>query len=207
MAYWTEIYQRHFQSYFHKPFDIQVFNGPDNFSLKLAKYDLVSQSLHISGAAQMPKVQRRGLAKPNVFASIGLADKLIQKEEEDFGEVILVSDTPDPCVPVLLVNSLFFILQNGIALGSRFSIGGIDRMMPVFSKQFNKSALYFTLASDEREQFNKVRRGEEFGRVYQAYFITAEEDRYLADYGPDEFEKRFNELGDKRDQLHRPSCV
>jgi hypothetical protein len=186
--FWTDVYQEHFQRHFKKPFDIKVYHDAANFALKLATYDWA-------------------LRNRTLYASIGLADKLAKDEEADFGEVILVADTPDPCIPVLFVNALFFILQNDIPLGSRFSIGGIDRMMPAFSKEFQKTALYFTLAPDENEKFNKVRRGEEFGRVYQAFFIMAAEDQYLADYGPEEFEKRFKEIGDKRDQLHRPSCV
>jgi hypothetical protein len=186
--FWTDVYQQHFQRHFKKPFDIKVYHDSANFALKLATYDWA-------------------LRNRTLYASIGLADKLAEDEEADFGEVILVADVPDPCVPVLLVNALFFILQNDIPLGSRFSIGGIDRMMPVFSKEFHKTALYFMLASDENEKFNKVRRGDEFGRVYQAYFITAEEDRYLADYGPDEFEKQFEELSDQHDRLQRRSCV
>jgi hypothetical protein len=186
--FWTDVYQQHFQRHFKKPFEIKVYHDSANFALKLATYDWA-------------------LRNRTLYASIGLADKLAADDEADFGEVILVSDAPDPCVPVLLVNALFFILQNDIPLGSRFSIGGIDRMMPIFSKHFQKTALYVTLASDESEKFNKVRRGQEFGRVYQAYFITAEEDQYLTDYGPDQFEKSFEKLGEKRDQLRRSSCV
>jgi hypothetical protein len=187
-AYWTDIYEQHFQRHFKKPFDIKVFQGPANAALKLGTYDWA-------------------LGNRILYASIGLSDKLIQKEEEDFGEVMLVTDARDKEVPALFVNALFFILQHDIPLGSRFAIGGIGQMQPAFAKRVHKTALYFMLASDDDEKFNKVRRGDEFGRVYQAFFITAEEDRYLADYGPDEFEKRFEKLGDQRDRLVRPSCV
>ena len=186
--FWTDIYQQHFQRHFQKPFDIKVYHDSADFAVKLATYDWA-------------------LRNRTIHASIGLADKLAQDEEADFGEVILVADAPDPAIPLLFINALFFILQNGIPLGSRFSIGGIEQVQPAFAKRFQKTALYFTLASDESEKFNKVRRGEEFGRVYQAYFITAEEDKYLEEYGPDEFDKRFEKLGEQRDRLHRPSCV
>ena len=185
---WRDIYQQHFQKYFKKPFDIKVYNDAGRFGLKLAMHDCALPGFH-------------------VYATMGLADRLAENEEDDFGEVILLADVPDTEVPALFVNALFFILQNGIPLGSRFAIGGIPQMQPAFAKRHGKTALYFTLADDEDEHFNKVRRGETFGRVYQAYFITADEDEYLAAYGPDEFDKRFEKLGEARQKLRRASCL
>jgi len=172
-AMWTEIYQDHFQAAFAKPFDIQIFHGPEGFSLKLATHDWAM----------------RGFA---VYASMGLADTLLRNEEEDFGEVILFSDVRDKVVPQLFVEALFFILRNAIPLGSRFSIG-FGQRQTAFAERFGKTALYFTRPAlpDAKETFDKVRRGENFGRVYQAFFITAEEDEFLDKQGADAFEQEF----------------
>lgn len=186
--FWSDIYFEHFQRHFKKPFDVQTFHDANGFGLKLATYDLA-------------------LANRRVYASIGLADKLADQDEEDFGEAFLVTDGPDPVVPATFVHTLFFILQHAIPLGSRFAIGGVEHTQPAFAKRHGKSALYFALARDESERFNKVRRGDEFGRVYQAFFITPEEDDYLNEYGPDEFEKLFDKLNHKQDSLGRRSCV
>jgi|ERR1019366_9028100 hypothetical protein len=186
--FWIDVYQRHFQKHFQKPFDVQVYHDARGFGLKVATFDWA-------------------LRNRRVYASIGLADKLVEHDEEEFGEVILIADVPDKEVPLLFVNALFFVLQNDIPLGSRFSIGGIAKTQPAFAERYHKTALYFALAGEEDEHVNKVRNGADFGRVYQAHFITAEEDKYLADFGPDEFEKLFAKLGDQRDALRRESCV
>jgi antitoxin YqcF len=170
--FWTACYQAHFQRFFQKPFDIQIFHDQAGVALKIAIHDWALHGYH-------------------VLASMGLADKLADSDEDDFGEVILHSDVPDKEVPELFVNALFFILHNDIPLGSRFAIGGIAQMRPAFAERYRKTALYFTLAQDENESFNKVRNGDEFGHVYQAFFITPTEERYLDAYGPDAFEKKL----------------
>ncbi len=199
---WTDVYQAHFQKYFAKPFDIQVYHDAEGFALKLATHDLALRGF-------------------GVYASMGLADVLVRNEEEDFGEVILFTDVRDKEVPRLFVNSLFFILQNAIPLGSRFAIAFGDRNHP-FGKRYGKTALYFThpaipdsfFADDPygndkigKATFDKVRKGESFGRVYQAYFITAEEDQFVDAAGPDAFEEKlFAEPGTAL-SVRRPACI
>ena len=184
-TFWSTIYQSHFQKYFKKPFDIQVFHAPDGFSLKVATHDWALHGFR-------------------VYTSMGLADVLARNEEEDFGEVILFSDRPDKEVPQLFVKALFFILQNAIPLNSRFSIC-FDQTEPDFAERYGKAALYFTQpaipdsffpSGDGKEKigketFDKVRKGKVFGRVYQAFFITAEEDAFLDAVRPNAFEQEF----------------
>ena len=136
--------------------------------------------------------------------------------------VILYSDVLDQKVPLLFVNALFFVLHHDIPLGSRFAIGGIDEMHPAFAKHFGKTALYFTRAAEQKdapdrardkldldlkETVNKLRSGEEFGWVYQAYFISRAEDEYLEVYGADAFEDKFAEQDGDPYSVRRPSCV
>ncbi len=186
-AFWTDVYQKHFQKYFHKPFDIQIYHDQAGASLKLATYDLVLQGFR-------------------VFASMGMADRLADNEDDNFGEVVLFSDVPDNEVPAIFVNALFFILQNAIPLDSRFAVGfgaaGKD-----FANRHRKVALYFTHATGPDDKFDKVRMGETFGRVFQAYFITREEDKFLEDYGADAFEKEFFKERGGTLSVRRESCV
>jgi hypothetical protein len=176
-VFWTEIYQKHFQKYFQKPFDIQVYHDRAGFALKLATHDWA----------------RRGF---RVFTSMGMADKLVQNEEQDFGEVILFSDVPDKEIPQLFVNALFFILQQNIPLGSRFSIGFSDADRR-FTSRYGKTALYFTRTADNDEKFAAVpptlsaSEGMAPGRVFQAFFITANEVKFLEEHGADAFEPEF----------------
>jgi hypothetical protein len=188
-AFWTDIYQKHFQKYFQKPFDVQIYHDSAGSSLKLATYDLVLQSYR-------------------VYASMGLADRLSSNDGEDdnFGEVILFSDLPDKETPLLFVQALFFILQQEIPLDSRFALAfagaGGD-----FSKRYRKVAFYFTHARGPDEQFDKVRRGDTFGRVFQAFFITRAEDEFLEHNGADAFEREFFHQEGDRLSVRRRSCV
>lgn len=171
-TFWTPIYQDHFQKYFQKPFDIQVYHAPEGFALKLATHDWAKQGFR-------------------VYASMGLADVLFRNEEEEFGEVILFCDVTDKEIPLLFVNALFFILQRNIPLGSKFAIG-FGEMNREFNQRYGKSALYFSNPVDnDDETFNEVHKGETVGRVFQAYFITPLEQAFLEKQGADAFELKF----------------
>lgn len=189
---WADIYQRHFQHYFAKPFDIQIFHDPHGASLKLATYD---------GA----------LSGYRVYASMGLADRIAADAEDEgegdaFGEAILFSDVPDKEPPRLFVNALFFILHQKIPLDARFAVGFTD-LQCEFAWRYRKTAFYFTRGKGPDERFDKVRRGERFGRVFQAYFITPEEDRFLEAYGADAFEEEFAKQDGDKLSVRRQSCV
>lgn len=171
MSFRTEIYRQHFQNYFAKPFDIHVHHSPDGPGLKLALHDWALRGFR-------------------VYASMGLADILARNEESDFGEVILFTDVPDPQIPQLFINALFFILEHDISLGARFAIG-FGAIGRDFSRRYDKTAFYFTRPADDDEKFNEVRKGEAIGRVFQAFFITQAEEKFLEAHGPDVFEQEF----------------
>jgi hypothetical protein len=177
---WVERYQYHFLRHFGKPFDVQVYHDADGFSLKLATHDWAMRGFH-------------------VYASLGMADRLAREGEQAVGEVILYSDAADKEVPRLFVTTLFFILKNEIPLTTRFSVGfaGMNR---AFSKKTGKTALYFTRAFSPDGEFDKIA---ELARVYQAFFITEDEDEFLEENGAIEFEHKFwSQLGEdfKRDE-------
>jgi hypothetical protein len=183
-ASWTNLYEQHFQRHFHKPFDVQVYHDANGFSLKLATYDHVMKGFH-------------------VFASLGMADRLARDGEEAVGEVILYSDVQDAEVPRVFVNALFFILQNAIPLTTRFSIS-FEATNRQLSRRSGKSAIYFTRAFSTDGEFDRVA---ELARVYQAFFIGAEEDAFLEKEGAAAFEQKFwQQLGEdfRRDEPLRP---
>ncbi|MBI2804894.1 MAG: suppressor of fused domain protein [Planctomycetes bacterium] len=170
-AFWVDAYRQHFQHYLEKPFDIQVYHDPSGASLKLATHDWARAGFRI-------------------YASMGLADRLVLDEQDEFGEVILFSDVADREIPLLFVNALFFILQNKIPLGTRFAIG-FGAMGEGIARRHGKTALYFTRPAEGSADFAEVEKGDAIGRVFQAYFITAKEDEFLEKEGPDAFDERF----------------
>jgi hypothetical protein len=171
--FWTDTYLQHFQHYFQKPFDNQVYHDPGGSALKVATYDWA----------------RHGF---RVYASMGLADKLLQNEETAFGEVILFSDVADREIPQLFVHALFFILQHNIPLKPPFAIG-IGAMAGAFTRRYGKNALYFSGPADHDPTFGAVHQSEAVGQVFQAFFITPEEDKFLEEHGPDAFEAKFRQ--------------
>jgi Suppressor of fused protein (SUFU) len=185
--FWAETYERHFQRNFQKPFDIQVYHDADGAALKLATYDLARPGFR-------------------VYASLGLADKLTPGEDEEVGEVILFCDAPDAIVPRIFINSLFFILQQHIPLASPFAIGFGDVNHP-FYRRYRKTALYFTQPGDP-DSFDEVQNGEVVGRVFQAFFITPEEDAFLDEHGAETFEKEFRkQFGGKLTEEERAELL
>jgi hypothetical protein len=184
---WADCYQQHFQQFFNKPFDVQTYRGADRASLRLGLYDLAYRDFR-------------------VYASLGLADLL--PEGQAVGEVITVVDDPGPDVPFLLINALFFVLHKGIALDSRFTIGGIDKLRPQFAEFYDKSALYFMPAVEGfPEGFTPVPCGADEGGVYQAVFIADEEDEYIRDKGGAAFEAKIKAQTADVCRLRRLSCV
>ncbi len=141
---WARAYYWHFAKYFGKPFDVQSYQSATGIPLKLATYDLRYR-------------------KFRVYASIGLADEV----SKDVGEVILLSDDFGKDVPDLFVNSLFFILDKDIPLGSRFAVAGVDSLNPDFAEHYNKAAIYYDVADGFDEGFGRVECDGETGLVYQ----------------------------------------
>lgn len=184
---WTECYLRHFIRYLNKPFDVQTYRPDDGAGLRLATFD------------------RGPYPNYRIYASLGLADHADRLK--DRGEIILLADDPGKDVPFLFVNQLFFILDKGIPLGSRFHIGGLERLSPDFAEYFDKSAIYYAPADGFPPGFEAVECDDETGAVYQGIFISWAEQDYLNRHGPEEFEKVFRKQEDDPCSLRRPSCV
>ncbi len=170
-AFWTPIFQNHFQRFFQKPFDVQVFHSPDHYALKVATYDW-------------------GLPGFRVYASLGLADLVERSERETIGEIILCVDIADAEVQRIFVHALFTILQHDVPLDARFAIG-FAGMSPAFARRHNRTALYVTRSLKLDSRFDEIKSDDDSARVFQAFFLAPEEDEFLANQGSHEFEKRF----------------
>jgi hypothetical protein len=182
---WAKCYEQHFQHFFGKPYDIQVYRtGAD--SLRLATYDHAYPGFR-------------------AYASLGLADLL--PEGNDVGEVITVADDTGPDVPLLFANALLYVLQMKIPIGSRFTVGGVEALRPDFAEFFDKSALYFMPAEGFKEGFERVECGADEGKMYQAVFVSDEEAEYIAEKGGAAFEARVKAQNADLCRLRRLSCV
>jgi hypothetical protein len=184
---WADLYQHHFQQYFGKPFDVQRYQqDADSLALQLAVYD-------------------RPYPRYRVFASLGVCN--YRDAVQDLGEVILLADAAWRDVPMLFINSLFYVIQRRIALGSRFAIGGIDNLYPAFAEHFDKAALYYTIADGFPEGFERLAWNNEVGLVYQALLISAAEQDFIKRQGATAFEERFKAQDADLCSLRRPSCI
>lgn len=186
MTSWPDLYLRHYQRYFGKPFDVQTFHGDDGNSLRLATYD-----------------QR--FANFNIYASAGLSDHADQLK--GVAEIIILDDEKGKDVRNLFVNYLFFILGHNIPLTGPFTIGGLDKLNPDFADYYSKVALYFTLADGFGPGFEKIEAGGETGLVFQAIVISWPEQDYINRNGAAAFEEKFRGQGGELCALNRPSCV
>ena len=183
---WAACYQRHFQHFFGKPFDVHVYRGQGDAALRLATFDQAYPEFRLYG-------------------SLGLADQL--PEGRPAAEVILVADDFGPDVPFLLANALFFVLSHDIPLDSRFTIGGVEALRPAFAEFYDKAALYFMRAEGFAEGFTEVECGADEGTVFQAVFVSDEEQDYIRDKGGEAFENKVKAQGADLCRLRRLSCV
>jgi hypothetical protein len=184
---WADLYRHHFQQYFGKPFDVQRF-----------QQDEECPPLHLAIFDQRYPGYR-------IFASLGLTN--YRDAVKDLGEVILLADAAWKDIPVLFVNSLFYLIRRRIPLGSRFAIGGIDNLDPGFAEYFDKAALYYMVADGFPEGFERLAWNNEIGLVYQGIFISTAELDFINRQGAVTFEERFKAQDADLCSLRRPSCV
>ena len=184
---WTDLYRHHFVEFFGKPFDVQRFQRDND-----------SPPVHIA-------IFDRAYPNYRIFASLGLSN--YRDAVQDLGEVILLADAAWQEVPVLFVNSLFYMIERRIPLGSRFAIAGIDKLDPGFADYFHKEAVYYTVADGFPEGFERLAWENEVGLVYQAIFISASELDFIKRQGAAAFEERFRAQDADLCSLRRPPCA
>ncbi len=191
MNAWDRCYCRHFTNYLGKPFDRETYSrDPDSWPLSILTFD------------------QRYAPRYRVYASVGLT--AYEGEVQDLAEAIVVADAGAKPVPFLFVNALFFVIQQRIALSSRFAVGGVEKLDPPFAALYDKSALYFAVVTpaDEFDKgFERVECEGDVGLIYQGTFISPDEHEYLRRHGADAFEEKFRAQDADLCSLWRPSCV
>lgn len=187
---YSEFYLDHFSRFFGKPFDVHRYRAPDEEALRLATFDQ---------------------AYPNfkVLATLGLADRL--ERLQDLGEVILVVDELGEDVRQLFLNFMFLVAEKNIPLGSRFAVGGIERIDPEFAEYYDKAALYvFPIGPEDgfKPGFEEVDCPGRTGEVFQALFISWPEQDLVRRRGGEALEEKIRALEeDEACKLSRPSVV
>jgi hypothetical protein len=185
MMTWPDLYLRHFTRFFGKPFDVQLYRADDN-AVHLATFD-------------------RRYPKYLVYASLGLSAHADTLGEP--AELFLLSDDRSKDVPLIFINSLFFILQHQVPLTAPFAVGGIESVKPEFADYYGKNALYYSPAAGFPAGFEQVRLGGQTGVVHQGFFISWAEHDFLNRNGPEAFEEKLHAQEHEPCSLSRPSCV
>lgn len=181
---WVDFFLQHFAAFFGKPYDVESYRQEEGLLLRLAIYD-------------------QAFTHYRIYASVGLCEQA--ERLQNVGEIILLVDDFDPQIKTLFVQSLFYIVHQGIPLTTPFAIGGLELLQPAFVDYYDKSALYFTMADGFGEMFETVEEGQWV--VFQAIFISAAEHDFLKRHGSAAFEMKFRRQDADLCSLRRPSCV
>lgn len=119
-------------------------------------------------------------------------------------EVIMAVDVDyDDCATIMM-NALFYILQERMDFGRGTLIEGIDNIIKDFSSKHNKIALYFTEVYILPETFSVI--GNEC-KFYMTFFVTDDEVKYIKQYGCEKFEDLLEEKNADIINIDRISVV
>lgn len=123
-----------------------------------------------------------------LFATLGLSK--YSESINNCCEVIMGADCDyDQCAEIFM-NAVFYVLSNKMNFGRGVLIDGIDIIFEDFSKQHNKTAVYFTESYVLPEDFSTV--GGKC-KVYMGFFISPDEADYVKKYGCEQFEELLEE--------------
>jgi hypothetical protein len=180
-----ECYLDHYERFFKSPTTRNVFEQDNNSpSIQVLAYDNV-----FSGC--------------RVFASLGLSH--YSEELGQVGEVIVPVDEGWDDVPFLLANSLFYMIQQRMALGWGITINCIENICPEFVNAFQKPALYFTHPFGLPTEFSEVEYDGVFGHLYLGLFISNRELDYFLKHGAGQFEDVLQSSDIDPYNLRRPT--
>lgn len=105
-------------------------------------------------------------------------------------EVIMAVDKDyDDCATVMM-NALFYIVQEQMNFGRGTLIEGVDNIIKDFSLKHDKSALYFTEVYILPESFSKI---DNECKMYMAFFVSDNEAKYIKESGCEKFEDLLEE--------------
>jgi hypothetical protein len=184
---WSDCYFEHFQKFFGQPVDGKTFKGfPDLPAIEVFAYDGVFRGCR-------------------VFCTNGLSD--YRKALHQIAEVYLSADNAWETIPFLLCNTLFYIINQKMEFGWGISINGIEEINPEFAQKYKKAALYFTLPGGLPNGFEKVKCGNEEGKIYVAMFISQQEHDFFIERGAEAFEDLLKKNNVDPYELSRASVL
>lgn len=122
----------------------------------------------------------------------------------DFVEVVLAVDVEGASTEHLLVQTLFAIAENEIAVREGVSVGGIGRLAPSYADRTGKTAFYFAEPSPFPGAFRYLPAG---GRLLLAIPISSGEHALVKRSGGDVLEDRLEEQGADPFDLLRASVA
>jgi antitoxin YqcF len=184
---WGDCYYDHFERYFGKPTDRQVFErDKESPSIQILAYEGVFKSCV-------------------VFCSLGLSH--YSNEIGRISEVYLVVDDAFHVIPNLLANTLFYMVNEQKKIGWGLSIRGMENLQPEFSARYQKSALYFTNPFGLPAEFGQVQCSGNIGAVYTCFPISAEEHDLFLKVGAHGFEDILEQRSIDPFTIARPSSV
>jgi len=125
-----------------------------------------------------------------IFGSIGLT--LYPVELGGTYEVFLPAGDWAREVPHILGRALTVMVENSQKLGAGVSFNGIEKIFPDFSAKTGKTALYFTGLNGLENLAAVSLSEEEKGQLLMAFFISAEENKFLAENGAEKFAAALN---------------
>lgn len=118
-----------------------------------------------------------------LFATLGLSK--YSESINNCCEVVMATDGDyDKCADIFM-NSIFYALANKMNFGRGVLIEGADSVAEGFSKQHNKSAVYFTDVYVLPKEFSMI---EDMCKMYMGFFVSKKEADFIKQYGCERFE-------------------
>ncbi len=137
------------------------------------------------------------------FASIGLT--LYREKLGGVFEVFLPAGDRLRDAPNILGRVLTIIIENSLTLKMGVRFPGLDKMFPGFSAATGKAALYFTRPTGLDNLDTVSLSDGEQGKILLGFFISAAENKFLENNGPEKFEAALAGAGVDPADLNRKS--
>jgi hypothetical protein len=166
-----ERYLDHYERFFRsEPAEAPVFRGERGSpSIQVLSFDRVFKGCR-------------------VFATLGASH--YQAELGGPWEIVCVVDAHFASVPLLLANAIQHAAAERLSLADRRTIGSLEKLDPAFVGATGKSAIYISTVHGLPPEFSEIADTPGV-KLRGAFFISADETRYLATNGWERFEERL----------------
>jgi hypothetical protein len=140
-----------------------------------------------------------------VLASFGLSK--FDPELGDLAEVYCPVDGMVDEAAEIFANTLFYLIQNRMAIGRGISICGVSSLNADFAARTGKAALYLGNAHGVPDGFPAITCEDEICYMYTMAFISENEHNFFVEHGADALEDLFDSKAVDPIELMRPSCI